>query len=234
MNNTGFLSAGLVAALSFAPGCNRGTPPTPGDIDPGSPNVGWVTGSPTAGPGEGGPGEALPSPAEAVEGGTPRWSVVDAALDGWTPMLVDETGDASDGGAEHDLRQVMLVMTDKDVLARFELGAAPKETDLTDMRFWLEQDGRFLTVETKRAALREECTLSEVGTEVQYRIDSCYHISENVVDIAVPRKEMPAIIDLDADFWISGPQVCCSDEARTKPLDDLNASQVVWRVPDQP
>lgn len=224
MKNTAFLSVGLVAALLFAPGCNRGSQPSAGSADPGERNVGWVTGSPTVGPIDGGAGQ----------GGTPRWLVVDAALDSWTPLLVDETGDASDGRADHDLRRVMLVMTHQDVLVRFELDAAPKETDLTDMRFWLEQDGRFLTVETKRAALREECTLSEVGEGGRYRIDSCYHISDNVVDIAIPREEIPAIIDLDTEFWISAPQVCCSDDARTEPLDDLNASQVVWRAPAQP
>ncbi len=216
MKQTLFHAGILAAALALLPACDRPSDPA-AQLQPigqqGSP---WTT-----------PAEPVTADPDTAA----RWTAVDAALDAWTPMLEDAAGDAQDGKAEHDLKRVLLVMTEDDVLVRFELGAAPAAGDKADMRFWLEQGKQFLTVDTKRASPTRECTLSEVGTDVQYHIHECHRVVDNVVDIALPRKEMPAHIDLTKEFWISGPQVCCKDADRTEPIDRLDASQVVWRAP---
>lgn len=211
----------LVVAFAWAPGCG---PAAGVDASNGEATSGWVT-------------PVTESPAEAsteVHGSkdSDRWPRVAAGLDPWTPLLVDASGDAKDGDATHDIRQVTLAMTKDDVLVRFRFGADVTTAEGKDLRFWLEQGKRFLTIETKAASSNQECTITEVGHEVQIFVDSCFHLSEDTVDIAIPRKEFPSSLDLKDDFWLSGPQVCCRDEARSEAIDELAASQVVWRVPE--
>lgn len=161
-----------------------------------------------------------------------RWTRVATALDSWTPMLVDGSGDGTDGELAHDIRHVLLVMSGEDVLVRYKFGADVTSARSLDLRFWLEQNGQFLTVETKSLSPDKECAITVTGQLDQIAVESCYHVSGDRVDIAIPRKELPPALDLNAEFWLSGPQICCSDEARAKPIDQLDASQVVWRVPD--
>jgi len=167
----------------------------------------------------------------AKAAGDARWSAVDEALANWEPMLTDEVGDAVGGDAAYDIHTVVLAATQDDVLVRFKMGGIMPPDNVRDMRFWLEQEGRFLTVETKSKSADARCTLVESGKAEQAHVEECFRRSDATVDIAIPRAKVPKVIDLAGDFWISGPQVCCVDDARTEPIDRLDASQVVWRVP---
>ena len=217
MNRFSLLAGILVSTLALLPGCrpvpNQGSGSETNTSQGASP----VTHSPAAG-------------TDTVEG--TRWGDVDAALDAWQPVLKDAQGDAVDGNPAHDLRQVMMVMTQDDLLVRYKLGFAQAESEQGDMRFWLEQGNRFITVETKSTAGFDECTITEAGASTQFRVEPCFRTAGDTVDIAIPRKELPSSLDQTKDFWISGPQVCCIDEARSEPIDKLDASQVVWRAPN--
>lgn len=171
------------------------------------------------------------APSDPSTAGT-RWSAVSLALDGWQPLLADATGDAKDGDSTHDIQKVSMVLAEDALLVRYAMASDTSESERLDVRFWLEQGDRFVTVQTRSAAQDQSCTISEVGTAVERYVKSCFKTHGDYVDVAIPRAELPASLKLGADFWLSGPQVCCMDEDRTEPIDELKASQVVWRMPD--
>ena len=216
-------TAVLLTMLGLVAGCDRGSDSGFGAGTPPIQGGGWVT-EPTT--------PSVGTEIQTVEG--QKWHEVDSALDAWTPLLKDEIGDAADGDPTHDIQHVMLVLTQNDVLVRYQLGADLADTAPRDMRFWLEQQDRFLTVETKSASPNRDCTISEVGGGAQIQVDACFNTTADTIDIAIPRTKIPSAIDLTTEFWLSGPQVCCSDESRAKPIDEVDASQGVWRAPETP
>lgn len=212
----------LGVVLAGVAGC-----PTSGEEEKGGPGdtaqaSGWISQETTTG---------VPAPINPVATET-RWGSVDKLLEGWQPLLADATGDAKDKDSTHDIRNVSMILANDDLLVRYSLAADTSEAAQIDVRFWLEQGERFLTVQTRSASQDKSCTISEVGSAVERTVKSCFKIHDDFVDIAIPRTELPTTLDLDADFWLSGPQVCCMDEDRTEPIDELLASQVVWRMPE--
>jgi hypothetical protein len=215
MNRSVAIHAALALALAILPSCD---PPEESEqvTDHARQNL-WELATPG--------GEQL----NVAEPG--RWTRVATSLDSWTPMLVDGSGDGTNGESAHDIRHVLLVMTETDVLVRYKFGSDVTSADRYDLRFWLEQGDKFLTVETKSRSSEQECAITVVGQPDQSTVPACFEATGDRVDIAIPRTQMPTAIDLGAEFWLSGPQVCCSDAARAEPIDKLDASQVVWRVP---
>ena len=169
-----------------------------------------------------------PAPSQATAGTRTGTGV---GLDGWEPMMRDLGGDAADGDATHDIRAVYMVVDAASVLVRYQLAAAMIPGKSADLRFWLEQDGRLLTVEVKTDSQDMSCGLTPAGGATQQLIPSCFVRKDDGIDVAIPRSSLPSFIDPDKDFWISGPQTCCADAERAQPLDELSGSQVAWRAP---
>ena len=237
MSTFSVFAAVLVSVLSMVAGCGPGSSSSFGEGDLPKEGGGWVTEPSTYSTGTGTPTGTQPSAQSgngsvALTGEKQKWYEVDQSLGAWTPMLVDEVGDAADGNSAHDIKHVVLVLTKNHVLVRYQLGADPAPTHHRDLRFWFEQQNRFLTVETKSASRKNDCTISEPDGASPIQIESCFNATGEIIDIAIPRDKIPKSLDLDSEFWISGPQVCCSDQARTQPIDKVDASQGVWRKPE--
>jgi len=213
----------LLTVIVAAPACDPGIGTSHQTAGNPQNTGGWIT-EPTT------PSNTAPS-GDSNNLADDKWVGVRRTLDAWKPSLLDETGDAADEVQAHDIRSAVLVVTQDEVLIRYELGAEMKGNDKRDLRFWLEQKDNFLSVEAKTDSMNNACSIVVAGGSAPASLGSCFNASGKNIDISIPRSEIPSIIDPKKDFWLSRPQVCCMDAERTEPIDELDASQVAWRPP---
>ena len=145
------------------------------------------------------------------------------------------TDPAGDGGASgwDDLLSAFVVMDARYLYGRI-LTQAPmsiERDEVREIRFWLEQDGKMVTIEVKVGTGGAPCELlPATGGEAAAKVvEGCWWIG-NAIDIRIPLDSIPTI-DVSQPYWASGFQTCCQDAERARPFDDLEAAQEVWRVP---
>lgn len=147
--------------------------------------------------------------------------------------LTDPPGDAGANGYD-DLLSALVVVDARYLYARV-LTQEPmsiKEDKVRELRFWLEQGGKMVTIEVKVGSQGSPCEVLDAagaGDDAKV-VNDCYWLG-NAVDVRIPLDAIPATINVANPFWASGFQTCCSDEARNNPYDALEAAQEVWRVP---
>ncbi len=154
---------------------------------------------------------------------------VRAVLDGYDePVLKDPAGDTTgDGGATYDLVSAMAVASKDDLLIRITTAQPMTLTNSTDVRLWLEQEGKMLTIEAKPDHPQRICELTPVGGSDSQEVAGCLHLADHF-DIRLPGKHMPEWLDRNKPYFVSGISTCCQDEAREKPYDEIDSAQEVW------
>ncbi len=153
---------------------------------------------------------------------------VRAVLDGYEAVLQDPKGDALGGaGAAYDLVSSLAVVAEESLLVRITSSEAMTLTNATDVRLWLEQEGKMLTIEAKPDHAQRICELTPVGGTESDEVAGCLHLAEHF-DLRIPDKHLPEWLDRNKPFYISGVSTCCRDEARDKPYDEIDGAQEVW------
>lgn len=206
----------LIGALAWLPAC-KGDKGEGGDETPGAETE--AEGRPTASETESEAEDSKGAPFEAVR----------AVLDGYDePVLKDPAGDAKgDAGAPFDLVSAMAVASKDDLLVRVTSAKPMTLTNSTDVRLWLEQDGKMLTIEAKPDHPQRICELTPVGASESDEVAGCLHLDAHF-DIRIPGKHLPTWLDRNKPYFVSGISTCCQDEAREKPYDEIDSAQEVW------
>ncbi len=157
-----------------------------------------------------------------------------ALLGEFEAVLTDPPGDATGDAAFDDLRSVLVAVDAQYLYGRVLTQEAMtiKDNRVRELRFWLEQAGKMVTVEVKIGSQGSPCELLDAATggDEAKVVESCYWLG-NAIDFRIPLDAIPATINVAKPFWASGFQTCCSDEARNQPFDTLEEAQEVWRVP---
>lgn len=220
-----YQNAAALAALVLAAGASACT-----RVDPFAPPPADLGRGPSAAPA---PVAVPPAPAPAP--GEPVLLTGVAApspLEGWKPMLVDPAGDhvGSPGG---DILSVHAVTDGTYLWLRYRLAQAPSSQEgLPDLRFWVEKQPEMVTVEVKTGTPGNPCEISRSDQAEGVVVGNCFKLGEGI-DIRLPLKYLPDWASKRDPFFVSGPQTCCADEARSRPVDEIDASQEVWRLSDE-
>lgn len=175
--------------------------------------------------------QAAATEAESVSG---EPNDVIALLREFEAELVDPPGDATGKNGFDDLLSALVAVDARYLYARVLTQEAMtlNGDKVRDLRFWLEQAGKMVTIEVKVGSVGAPCELIDAagaGDDAKI-VEGCYWLG-NAVDIRIPLDAIPATINVANPFWASGFQTCCADEARNEPYDSLEAAQEVWRVP---
>ncbi len=148
--------------------------------------------------------------------------------------LTDPPGDATGEDAFDDLLSALVAVDARYLYGRVltQEAMSVKDNKVRELRFWLEQAGKMVTVEVKVGSQGAPCELLDAasGGDEAKIVPDCFWLG-NAIDIRIPLDAIPATINVAKPFWASGFQTCCSDEARNEPFDTLEAAQEVWRVP---
>jgi hypothetical protein len=224
-------------ALFALPACGGGEPAAPTTAPPvivvqppsdtaGGGGAPTTTGSDYAGMAwekAGAPGGAEGEPADVV-----------ALLREYEAELTDPPGDATGDAGYDDLLSALVAVDAKYLYGRVltQESMSVKEDRLRELRFWLEQAGKMVTVEVKVGTRGAPCELIDAasGGDEAKIVEGCFWLG-NAIDIRIPLDAIPATINVTKPFWASGFQTCCADEARNEPFDTLEEAQQVWRVP---
>ena len=169
---------------------------------------------------------------------TPRPTVAElpfetelAIMDGYEPELLDGTGDVrEDGAATHDLVSAYAVASDQSLMLRIASAEPMTKESLTDVRLWIEQGERQLTLEAKPDHPGNICELTPIGKVDGEEVPDCVRLGDNL-DIRIPLGRLPGWLDPTKEFHISGVSTCCADEAREVPYDEIDGAQQVWILP---
>ena len=175
--------------------------------------------------------KAATAPENGTAGGEPDEVV--ALLREFEAELTDPPGDATGTNSWDDLLSAFVVVDARYLYARV-LTQAPmsiKDDTVRELRFWLEQGGKMVTIEVKVGSQGAPCEVLDAagGDDDTKIVEGCFWVG-NAIDIRLPLDAIPATINVASPFWASGFQTCCSDEARNEPYDSLDAAQEVWRV----
>lgn len=153
---------------------------------------------------------------------------VRAVLDGYEPVLQDPRGDVEgEAGAAFDLVSTLAVASEDSLLVRITSAEPMTLTNATDVRLWLEQEGKMLTIEAKPDHAQRICELTPVGGSESDEIVGCLHLAKHF-DIRIPGANLPEWLDRNKPYYISGVSTCCQDESREKPYDEIDGAQEVW------
>jgi hypothetical protein len=147
------------------------------------------------------------------------------------PQMVDAPNDQAGDAGYTDLISAFAVLDARYLYARVVPREPMRRDQTAELRFWLEQAPIMTTVEVKIGTREKLCELSVVDKEGTERsATECFWLG-NAIDIRIPRDSVPPGIDMRKPFHVSGFETCCADEARTKPFDQIEQAQEVWRVP---
>ncbi len=199
----------LITALGCLPACKGDK----GDGESSDPGTGTEDATGEA------DGDAVePAPFEEVR----------AILDGYEAVLQDPTGDAKgDAGPPFDLTAAVAVASKDDLLIRITSAQPMTLSNATDIRLWLEQDGKMLTIEGKPDHPQRICELTPVGGSESQEVEACLHLDAHF-DVRIPGKHLPDWLDRNKPYFISGVSTCCQDAEREKPFDEIDGAQEVW------
>lgn len=171
----------------------------------------------------------LPAPVEATES-EPVEELDDATqiMNGYEAELKDPAGDVLAGvDPAFDLVSAYAVATEDHLMLRIA-SADPMAVDhLTDVRLWVEQDEKLLTVEAKPDHPDSICEITAIGGADGEELAACVEMGDNL-DIRIPLKQLPSWLNTREPYFISGVSTCCSDEGREKPFDEIEGAQQVW------
>lgn len=147
--------------------------------------------------------------------------------------LVDPPQDATSGLGHDDLLSALAVVDARYLFARVltrEPMSVP-DNKARELRFWLEQGGKMVTVEVKVGSEGAPCELLDAaGADADTKVvPGCFWLG-NALDLRIPLDAIPKAINVAQPFWMSGMQTCCADEARNQPVDAIGEAQEVWRV----
>jgi hypothetical protein len=153
---------------------------------------------------------------------------VRAVLDGYEAVLQDPKGDVvGEAGAAFDLTSSLAVASEDSLLIRISSAEPMTLSNATDVRLWLEQEGKMLTIEAKPDHPQRICELTPVGGSESEEIVGCLHLAQHF-DIRIPGANLPDWLDRNKPYFISGVSTCCQDESREKPYDEIDGAQEVW------
>lgn len=171
----------------------------------------------------------LPAPIEVADiNPTTAFQAELTLMDGYDPLLKDTTGDALGGAAPtHDLVSAFAVATTKSLLLRVQ-SAQPMTLDSrTDVRLWVEQGEKLLTVEAKPDHPDRICEMTPIGKSEGDELVGCLELGKTL-DIRIPLDRLPRWLDPAEAFFVSGVSTCCTDEGREIPYDEIEGAQQVW------
>jgi len=169
-----------------------------------------------------------PTTPAAVQSSTTSDSSI---LDEYEAELTDAAGDVAKGGAPtHDLVAAYAVATERSVLVRIQSSEPMAVSSRTDVRFWIEQGEKQITVEAKPDHPERICELTPIGETEGEEIPDCLTLGKTL-DVKIPVQRLPAWLSTDKEYFISGVSTCCTDDARTVPYDEIEGAQQVWIVP---
>jgi len=149
-------------------------------------------------------------------------------MDGYEPLLKDASGDAAAGSdPAFDLVSVYAVATDESLMLRVA-SAEPMAMDhLTDVRLWIEQGDKLVTLEAKPDHPDRICELTPMGDTEGEELVGCLDIGPQL-NIRVPLKSLPSWLNTREPYFVSGVSTCCADEGRERPFDEIKGAQEVW------
>ncbi len=229
----------FLLALLLLPACGGGEPGAPTTappvivVQPPSDSAGGGGAPTTTGSDYAGMAweQAGAAPAQA-EGGEPDSVVL--LLREFEAELTDAPGDAKGSNGFDDLLSALVAVDARYLYARVLTQEAMTLSGdkVRELRFWLEQAGKMVTVEVKVGSQEAPCELLDAASanDEATIVKGCFWLG-NAIDIRIPLDAIPATINVANPFWASGFQTCCADEARNEPFDTLEAAQEVWRVP---
>jgi hypothetical protein len=147
--------------------------------------------------------------------------------------LIDPPGDATGENGYDDLLSAFVAADARYLYARVltQQAMSVRDNRLRELRFWLEQSGKMVTVEVKVGTQGSPCELLDAagGDDGAKVVEGCFWLG-SAIDIRIPLDAIPATLNVENPFWASGFQTCCSDQARNEPYDTLDEAQEVWRV----
>ncbi|MDP7111395.1 MAG: hypothetical protein QGH45_05505 [Myxococcota bacterium] len=159
---------------------------------------------------------------------TTPFTGVRTVLDGYEAVLQDPKGDVvGEAGAAFDLISTLAVASEDSLLIRITSAEPMTLSNATDVRLWLEQEGKMLTIEAKPDHAQRICELTPVGGLESEEIAGCLQLAQHF-DIRIPGANLPDWLDRNKPYFISGVSTCCQDEPREKPYDEIDGAQEVW------
>ena len=179
----------------------------------------------------------LPAPIEAAA--VPPTTAFEAEftiVDGYDPLLADAPGDTPDGTPPaFDLVSAHAVATSESLLLRVASSQPMSLESCTDVRLWVEQGEKLLTVEAKPDHPDRICELTPIGDAEGEELKGCLELG-TTLDLRIPLDRLPSWLDTSEAYFVSGISTCCADEGREKPYDEIEGAQEVWvfegEIPD--
>ena len=158
---------------------------------------------------------------------TPR-SAEMAVMDGYEPLLKDKPGDVgADVDPAFDLTSAHAVDVGDALLLRIQGNRPMTRERGTDIRLWVEQGERLLTIEAKPDHPDRICELTPIGRTEGDEVKDCLELGETL-DLRIPKERLPRWLKTDEAYFVSGVSTCCVDEAREQPYDEIDGAQQVW------
>ncbi len=171
----------------------------------------------------------LPAPIEVADiSPSTAFQAEMTIMDGYEPLLKDTAGDALGGAAApFDLVSAYAVATNESLLLRVQSSQPMTLDSRTDVRLWVEQGEKLLTVEAKPDHPERICELTPIGKSEGDELAGCLELNKTL-DIRIPLESLPRWLDPAEAFFVSGVSTCCTDESRETPYDEIEGAQQVW------
>jgi len=166
----------------------------------------------------------------AVASGEPAELV--ALLREYEPTLTDPPMDAQGDNGWDDLTSALVTMDTTNLYGRVRTRDPMSVANDTvrELRFWLEQDGKMVTVEVKVGGMDSPCEVLLPDTAEAKLVNDCHWVGR-AVDLRIPLSTFAPAIDVTKPYWASGFQTCCVDAERSTAYDEIAEAQEVWRIP---
>lgn len=154
-----------------------------------------------------------------------------ALLREYDPQMTDSPPrDQKGDKATDDLDWALAVADSTHLYARVFTREPMRPDAGREIRFWIDQGKPLATVEVKVGSVGRPCEVSSTANpEAQQVINDCFWHG-TALDLRFPLSALPPELNTTQPFWVSGFEACCEDDARSVPLDKIEAAQEVWRV----